>query len=77
MQRKNLEKTSDFKMILNLPDELLVKIFSYLTPTDLLQNVALVNKKFQQVAMDSDLLKVVALKDIDEYVYKDDEDYNY
>ena len=29
------------------------------------------HKKFQQVAMDAQLLKEVALKDIDEYVYKE------
>ena len=58
-------------MILKVPDELWMKIFSNLKTQDLLQNVSLVNKKFHQIAMDADLLKVVALKDIDEYVHED------
>ena len=58
-------------MISNLPDELLVKIFSHLTTQDLLQNLALVNKKFNQISMDANSLKVIALKDIDEYVFED------
>ena len=60
-------------MILNIPEELLLKIFSYLTTQDLLRNVALVNRKFQKVAMDADLLKIIVLKDIDEHVYQEAE----
>ena len=62
-----------FKMILNIPEELLLKIFSYLTTQDLLQNVALVNRTFKKVAMDADLLKIIVLKDIDEHVYQEAE----
>ena len=59
-----------FKMILNIPDELLVKIMSNLTIQDLLQNVALVNKRFQQIAMDANTLKTIVLHNIDEHVYQ-------
>ena len=58
-------------MILTVPDELLVKIFSHLTTQDLLLSLALVNKKFNQISMDANSLKVIALKDIDEYVFED------
>ena len=57
-------------MILNIPEELLLKIFRYLTTQDLLQNVALVNRKFRKISNDSDLLRIIVLKDIDEYVYQ-------
>ena len=69
--KETICERTDFKMIFKVPDELLMKIFSNLKTQDLLQNVAFVNKKFNQIAMDADLLKDVALKDIDEYVYKD------
>ena len=59
-----------FKMILNIPEELLLKIFSYLTTQDLLQNVALVNRTFKKIAMDADLLKIIVLKDVDEHVFQ-------
>ena len=57
-------------MILNIPDKVLLRIFRNLSTQDLLQNVALVNKKLNQISKDSDLLRIIVLKDIDEYVYQ-------
>ena len=56
-------------MIMNIPDKVLLRIFRNLSTQDLLQNVALVSKKFRQISNDSDLLRNIVLKDIDEYVY--------
>ena len=45
----------------SLPNELLVKIFSYLPTKDLLQNVALVSKRFYDLSKDSGAHVVVQL----------------
>ena len=56
---------------LGLPDEVILKIFGNVHLQDLFFNVALVNKQFHKISKDSTLLKVVILKDIDEYVFGD------
>ena len=57
-------------MLANIPDEILLKIFSKLTTKQLLLNVALVNKQFYRISKDPSLLKIVILENIDNYVYE-------
>ena len=56
-------------MVSNVPDEILLKIFSKLTQKQLLLNVAFVNKRFNRVSKDPTLLKILNLENIDSYVY--------
>ena len=56
-------------MVSNVPDEILLKIFSKLTQKQLLLNVAFVNKQFHRVSKDPTLLKILNLENIDSYVY--------
>ena len=63
------QKTSIFKMVFNVPDEILLKIFTKLTQKQLFLNVAFVNKQFNMVSKDPSLLKVLTLENIDEYVF--------
>ena len=57
-------------MLVNVPDEILLKIFSKLTTKQLLLNVALVNRQFYRISKDPSLLKIVILENIDNYVYE-------
>ena len=57
-------------MAFNVPDEILLKIFSKLTQKQLFLNVAFVNKQFHRVSKDPTLLKVLTLENIDNHVYK-------
>ena len=57
--------------ITELPEEILLKIFQNLNLQDIFQNIALVNKKFHKISQDSELLKSLALEDIDKYVFED------
>ena len=56
---------------LELPDELILKIFKNLPLQDLFSSVALVNKQFYKITKDSDLLKNLTLQNIDKYVYEE------
>ena len=50
----------------NLPDELVSKIFSYVSTSDLLTKVARVSKKFHRISQDSDAHVAVQMLDLDQ-----------
>ena len=57
-------------MMFDVPDEILLNIFSKLNQKELFLNVALVNKHFHRISKDPSLLKVVILEHIDNYVFE-------
>ena len=50
--------------ITDLPNEILLEIFNYLSTRDILQNVALISKKFHQLSRQPNAIKGIHLKDI-------------
>ena len=52
--------------IMDLPDEILLEIMSYLTTNDVVENVAKVSTKFQQLSEDEILIAKIKLNDEEE-----------
>ena len=68
---KELMEPSEFEDLLNelagpllnkLPDEILLKIFGYLSTYDILRNVAQVSKKFKKLSEDPFLIRKIELR---------------
>ena len=56
---KNINEPKFFTTITELPDECLLKIFSYLSNFDLLRNVAAVSQKFHELSQDRHLIRKI------------------
>ena len=72
--------------IMDLPDEILLEIMSYLTTNDVVENVAKVSTKFQRLSEDEILIELIKMNDEEEEEEEeeeaeeeeeDDEDYGY
>ena len=69
--------------IMDLPDEILLEIMSYLTTNDVVENLAKVSTKFKQLSEDEILIEKIKLNDEEEEEEEaeeeeeDDEDYGY
>ena len=60
--------------IMDLPDEILLEIMSYLTTNDVVENVAKVSTKFQQLSEDEILIAKIKLNDEEEEAEEEEED---
>ena len=56
---KNINEPKFFTTITELPDECLLKIFSYLSNFDVLRNVAAVSQKFHELSQDRHLIRKI------------------
>ena len=56
---KNIHEPKFFTTITELPDECLLKIFSYLSNFDVLRNVAAVSQKFHELSQDRHLIRKI------------------
>ena len=70
---ENLEICS--MKVIELPDEVLLKIFGYMSTYKILRHIALVCKHFQRLSKDSSLIKEIYLKphsedSSQEYIYE-------
>ena len=60
--------------IMDLPDEILLEIMSYLTTNDVVENVAKVSTKFQRLSEDEILIAKIKLNDEEEEAEEEEED---
>ena len=60
--------------IMDLPDEILLEIMSYLTTNDVVENVAKVSTKFQQLSEDEILIAKIKLNDEEEEEAEEEEE---
>ena len=63
--------------IMDLPDEILLEIMSYLTTNDVVENVAKVSTKFQRLSEDEILIEKIKLNDEEEEAEEEEEDDEY
>merc|ERR1712020_487377 len=63
--------------IMDLPDEILLEIMSYLTTNDVVENVAKVSTKFQRLSDDEILIAKIKLNDEEEEAEEEEEDDEY
>ena len=63
--------------IMDLPDEILLEIMSYLTTNDVVENVAKVSTKFQRLSEDEILIAKIKLNDEEEEAEEEEEDDEY
>ena len=63
--------------IMDLPDEILLEIMSYLTTNDVVENVAKVSTKFQRLSEDEILIAKIKLNDEEEEAEEEEEDNEY
>ena len=63
--------------IMDLPDEILLEIMSYLTTNDVVENVAKVSTKFQRLSEDEILITKIKLNDEEEEAEEEEEDDEY
>ena len=71
---KNIHEPKFFTTITELPDECLLKIFSYLSNFDVLRNVAAVSQKFHELSQDQHLIRKI---EVDSESWPDDQNEEY
>ena len=72
---EDLEELQFDTKVTDLPDEVLLNVFGYLSTHEVLKHIALVCKHFQRLSKDSSLIKEIYLKPLidessQEYIYE-------
>ena len=65
-----IEDLEDERNICDLPDEILLKIFSYLKTFEVLNSVALVSKHFHRLSKDPSIITQIFLKPFSDHFHQ-------